>query len=160
MLFVLPIPLVVILKAPWQRKLQLLALFTLGIFIIVITIVRLPINATNKNSQVSRTTWASTELLAAAIVVNAPSIYGLWNHRRRAKLSNSASQGTDRYGSNSRGIHLSNVHRSVGGGESEIDMVPPKHKSSGVMGGIMQTKEVLVTDSRETDRSSKGYVSL
>lgn len=58
------------------------------VFIIAITIIRLPINAMHAAVQANRTTWASTELLAAAIVVNAPVLYGafnIWRQRSRRK---------------------------------------------------------------------------
>lgn len=84
MLLVLPLPVVFSMHtATWRRRAQLLVLFSLGIFIILITLVRLPINSSHPDSQVSRTSWASTELLAAAFVVNAPTLWGLWNKRRQ-----------------------------------------------------------------------------
>ncbi|KPM43824.1 hypothetical protein AK830_g2811 [Neonectria ditissima] len=158
MLLVLPMPLVISLKTAWQRKAQLSALFTLGIFIIAITIIRLPINASNKDSQINRTTWASTELLTAAIVVNAPTIYGLWNKRRQAK-SESRSQGTGTgphyYG---QGTHITATHRSAADEDNHAYMMKSRRKTA--MDGIMQTKEVIVSELRETDRRGKGYSNL
>lgn len=159
MLLVLPIPLVVSLKTIWQRKAQLIALFTLGIFIIAITIIRLPINASNKDSQINRTTWASTELLTAALVVNAPTIYGLWNKRRQAK-SESRSQGTaglsHRY--YGQGTHVSAGHRSAVDPEDNSYMMKSRRKSA--MDGILQTKEVIVSELREGDRRGRGWSNL
>ena len=83
MLIVLPIPVLTILQAPLRRKLQLYALFALGVFIVGITAIRLPINSLNKSSQDNRTVWASTELLTSAIAVNAPTLVSLWNSGRR-----------------------------------------------------------------------------
>ena len=83
MLLILPLPVVIAWDSAWRRKIKFYILFTLGIFVIVVTIVRLPINSLNKSSQVNRTTWATVELLTAAIVVNAPTLHGLWNASRQ-----------------------------------------------------------------------------
>lgn len=77
MLIALPIPILVMVKRSAIEKIQLAALFAVGLFIVAITIARLPQNAKNPTAQVNRTTWASVELLAAAIVANAPVLYGL-----------------------------------------------------------------------------------
>lgn len=146
MLLVLPIPVVATLKAPWRRKVQLYVLFTLGIFIIVITIVRLPINSIHIDSQVSRTTWASTELLAAAIVVNAPSLYGLWNKRRR-----------DKGESDRQKVHYENrrnrngpFHPDTIGGSNESYELQRKRKPTAR--GVLTTKDIMMTDVHEEDR--------
>ncbi|KAH6970726.1 hypothetical protein BKA56DRAFT_559188 [Ilyonectria sp. MPI-CAGE-AT-0026] len=148
MLLVLPIPLVLGLKTPWQRKLKLYALFMLGIFIIAITCIRLPINAQNKDSQISRTTWASIELLTAAIVVNAPTIYGMYNKRNQAK-SSSRSQGTGAY--DGRGTNnVSIAHRSRA--HHDDDEAYTMGRIRKPMDGIIQTKEVIVAEFRDTER--------
>jgi hypothetical protein len=72
MLLALPFPKLSSLQTPWRTKVRLYILYALGLFIITITIIRLPISAMHAAVQPNRTTWASTELLAAAIVVNAP----------------------------------------------------------------------------------------
>jgi hypothetical protein len=89
MLLALPLPALMSLQTPWRTKLRLYSLCSLGIFIIAITIIRLPINAINATVQANRTTWASTELLAAAIVVNAPILYGSINRWRHQRHGNS-----------------------------------------------------------------------
>ncbi|KAH7161815.1 hypothetical protein EDB81DRAFT_715620 [Dactylonectria macrodidyma] len=150
MLLVLPIPLVFTLKTPWQRKLKLYALFMLGTFIIAITCIRLPINANNKDSQISRTTWASIELLTAAIVVNAPTIYGLYNKRAQAK-SSSRSQGTGAY--DGRGTNnVSIAHRSRTNPDDESYSMGRIRKP---MDGIIQTKEVIVAEFRDTENRGR-----
>ncbi|UQC91447.1 uncharacterized protein CLUP02_16982 [Colletotrichum lupini] len=162
MLLVLPLPLVFSLKTPWQRKIQLYALFTLGVFIIAITVIRLPINITNKDSQINRTTWASTELLTAAIVVNAPTLYGLWNKRRQAKSSSKSHGGTSGLHYYGRGTNVS-THRSTvrrGNAEEEAYAMSTRRKL-GPMEGIMQTKEVIVSEFRQdTDRKAGPYEHL
>ncbi|KAI5459717.1 hypothetical protein BGZ63DRAFT_360319 [Mariannaea sp. PMI_226] len=159
MLLILPIPVVITLKTAWQRKAQLLALFTLGVFIIAITIIRLPINASNKDSQVNRTTWASTELLTAAIVVNAPTLYGLWNKRRQEKSASSRSQGTGAPHHYKHNTPISGGHRSASNVENNsYVMKPVKRKST--MDGILQTKEVIVSELRDPERRGRGYANL
>jgi len=59
------------------RKLRLLSIFSLGIFLVVITVIRLPLNLHNADMQVNRTTWASVESFTAAFVANIPTLYTL-----------------------------------------------------------------------------------
>ncbi|KPM35934.1 hypothetical protein AK830_g10642 [Neonectria ditissima] len=97
MLLTFPFLLFTHFKTSWKLKLRLFALFTLGVFIIIITIVRLPITRDNRESQPDRSVWTSTELFVATLVVNAPTVYGLWNNLRRRKRPDtlqSHSQGT------------------------------------------------------------------
>lgn len=158
MLLVLPIPLVITLKkTPWLRKLRLLAIFLLGTFIICITIVRLPINSAKKDSQISRTTWASIELLTAAIVVNAPTLYGLWNKQKQQK-SSSRSYGTGGLAYHSRVTNVSAVRRHQDIEDDDYMMTSPHRKST--MNGIMQTKEVIISEFRDTGRGTKGYINF
>ncbi|KAL6870504.1 PTH11-type GPCR protein [Trichoderma novae-zelandiae] len=147
MLLVMPLPVILKLKAPLGRKAQLIALFTLGIFIITITIIRLPINSSHPYSQVNRTTWASTELLTAAIVVNAPTLYSFWNKSRRDKSTpREQEQGASDKAKD--GIVLETI-----GGSTFSGTGGGKRKPSG---GILQTKEVIVTEYRH----SGDYIKL
>ncbi|KAG8417475.1 hypothetical protein J3458_004978 [Metarhizium acridum] len=150
MLLVLPIPVVASLRAPWRRKAQLYPLFTLGIFIIVVTIVRLRINYVNIGSQGSRTTWASAELLTAAVVVNAPTLYGLWNKRRRDKLEWARQREREERRRNGNGP----MHPDTIGGSNESYEMQRKRKPTAR--GILVTKDVMVTETRGDDgRSSR-----
>ncbi|KAK2049400.1 hypothetical protein LZ31DRAFT_457227 [Colletotrichum somersetense] len=162
MLLVLPLPLVFSLKTPWKRKAQLCTLFTLGIFIIAITVIRLPINVSNKDSQVNRTTWASIELLTAAIVVNAPTLYGLWNKIKKAKSTFKTyghPSGLHYYGRENNVLtsHRSTVIRT---NRDESFLMNARHKM-GHMDGIIQTKEVIISEFRqEADRKGGNYIHL
>lgn len=147
MLLIMPIPVIFKLNAPLGRKAQLFTLFTLGIFIIVITIIRLPINSSHPYSQVNRTTWASTELLTAAIVVNAPTLYSFWNKRRREKSTPRVQEQGDSDKGNDR-MALETI-----GGSTFSNSGGAKRKSSG---GILQTKEVIVSEYR----NSGDYIKL
>lgn len=96
----------------WQdifsRKLQLAVLFAVGLFIVAITIARLPQNAKNSSMQVNRTTWASVELLAAAIVSNAPVLYGLIKGRKQR--SRYAASGAESSGPSRQGLQKKSVN--------------------------------------------------
>ncbi|KAM0286102.1 hypothetical protein ACHAQH_001110 [Verticillium albo-atrum] len=160
MLLVLPIPLVMTMKAAWKLKAQLYALFLLGIFIIAITIIRLPINSIHKDSQINRSTWASTELLAAALVVNAPTLYGLWNKRRQAKASSNsqATGGVSDFGLGTIGSTARKTRTEADDGDDY--MLSPVRRKMGPMDGILQTKEIIVSEYKETDRRGRGYANL
>jgi hypothetical protein len=148
MLIILPLPVIFKLKAPTSRKIQLIVLFTLGIFIILITVIRLPINSHNATSQVNRTTWASTELLTAAIVVNAPTLYSFWNKRRRENSAPPIQKGDSENGKGVGQFALETIGGSTFSGDGS-----KKRKSTA---GVLQTKDVTVT---EYERSG-NYIKL
>ncbi|KAL7918217.1 hypothetical protein ACQKWADRAFT_304811 [Trichoderma austrokoningii] len=148
MLIILPLPVIFKLKAPPSRKAQLVVLFTLGIFIILITVIRLPINSHNATSQVNRTTWASTELLTAAIVVNAPTLYSFWNKRRQENSGPRVQQGD---GENGKGIGQFALE-TIGGSTFSGDESKKRKSTS----GVLQTKDVTVTEYRR----SGDYIKL
>ena len=87
-----------------DRKLQLAALFAIGLFIVVITIIRLPQNAEHSTVQVNRTTWANVELFAAAIVSNAPVLYGFYRGGRENSRSRATNTGTGPHSSRDRAL--------------------------------------------------------
>ncbi|KAF4458101.1 Pth11-like integral membrane protein [Fusarium austroafricanum] len=159
MLLVVPIPLFFSLKTTWKRKLKLYVLFTLGIFIVLVTVVRLPINAMNKDSQLSRTTWASTELLTATLVVNAPTLYGFWNKKKHGTgyvYSHSQSHGT--------GMPSRRTARGTGIGTGLGDDPTTQTFALGTVrhtrepsAGIMRTQEIhTTTEYVDSGKSSKG----
>ncbi|PNS21588.1 hypothetical protein CAC42_947 [Sphaceloma murrayae] len=173
MLLILPIPSLISLQTPWRLKLRLYALCTLGLFIIAITVIRLPINALNATVQANRTTWASTELLAAAIAVNAPTLYGAYNNWRRlrngivssaytmpgqsaSRRPNSATISDSRFGHINIGlgrkipdeedeITLNMVMQGKRSGTS-MSYASNRSASQGDLGVITKTREVCVRD--------------
>ena len=70
---------------PYHRKFQLFFLFSLGFLIIGITIARLTENSEHSTSQADRVTYASAEILVAAFVVHAPTLYTLLRPRSDPK---------------------------------------------------------------------------
>ncbi|KAE8163811.1 hypothetical protein BDV40DRAFT_287507 [Aspergillus tamarii] len=143
MLIVLPVPLLVKVKRPLMEKLQLAALFAVGFFIVIITVIRLPQNAQHSTAQVNRTTWASVELFAAAIVANAPVLYGFYRGEREASRSRTT-EGTSRQQSSlGRGGTVSR--------DPELEMQP-------VPGGHLRQTSML--GSKRRSRPMHGYTEL
>ncbi|MCJ1369066.1 hypothetical protein MMC20_000274 [Loxospora ochrophaea] len=85
MLIFLPLPLLLKIKLPFAQKFQLFFLFSLGFLIIGITIARLTENSEHSTSQADRVTYASAEILVAAFVVHAPTLYTLLRPRSDPK---------------------------------------------------------------------------
>lgn len=157
MLLILPFPLVIMVRTPWQRKAQLSSLFILGIFVIAITVIRLPINSSNISSQVNRSTWASVELLTAAIVVNASTLFSLWNKNRKEKSQESLAGGTGvtpryHYG---QGISTTNISAR----KKTNKIVEDEHGLIS-MHGIRHTYEVTVSESALAFREAGSKGSL
>jgi hypothetical protein len=72
------------IRRSFPAKLRLFSLFSVGLFLVAITIIRLPLNFNHGMYQVNRTTWASVESFAAAFVANIPTLYTL---RKREKVT-------------------------------------------------------------------------
>ncbi|KAJ6440842.1 PTH11-type GPCR protein [Purpureocillium lavendulum] len=72
MLLILPIPIFAMLRVSWQRKAQLYTLFTLGILVVLVTVVRLPINVEHRHSHANLTSWTAQ----AAILQRESGAYG------------------------------------------------------------------------------------
>ncbi|KAB8231006.1 hypothetical protein BDV23DRAFT_190905 [Aspergillus alliaceus] len=143
MLIVLPVPLLIKVKRPFMEKLQLAALFAVGFFIVVITIIRLPQNAQHSTAQVNRTTWASVELFAAAIVANAPVLYGFWRGEREASRSRTTEGTTRQQSSLGRGGTVSR--------DRELEMQP-------LPGGHVRRTSML--GSKRISRPMHGYTEI
>lgn len=71
LLVAFPIPIIVRSGMPLKRKLSLIALFSLSIILIIVTGARMPSVIQRQGVQQFRTVFASSEILAAAIVSNA-----------------------------------------------------------------------------------------
>jgi hypothetical protein len=70
LLIAFPIPIVLRSGQNWKRKLQLAALFSTSVALIIITGMRVPAVISNLGRQQYRTIWASSEVLASAFVSN------------------------------------------------------------------------------------------
>ncbi|KAK5108568.1 hypothetical protein LTR62_008225 [Meristemomyces frigidus] len=71
LLVAFPIPIVLQSGQTWQRKFQLVALFSLSTIMIAVTATRIPKVVDHHGRQQYRTVWASCEILAATCVSNA-----------------------------------------------------------------------------------------
>ncbi|KAF5003087.1 hypothetical protein FDECE_10346 [Fusarium decemcellulare] len=76
-LLVLPFPTLAVARLNLRTKIQLGILFSIGILLITITIVRVPLILNDSMSQKSRSTWATIEILCGCIVANTPFYYGI-----------------------------------------------------------------------------------
>ncbi|RKK69404.1 hypothetical protein BFJ69_g12751 [Fusarium oxysporum] len=76
-LLILPFPTLAVARLNTRTKIQLGVLFSIGLLVIVITIVRIPLILNDAMSQKARSTWATIEILCSFIVANTPFFYGL-----------------------------------------------------------------------------------
>ncbi|KAK4862746.1 hypothetical protein LT330_002879 [Penicillium expansum] len=149
MLIALPIPVLVIVKRSVVEKIQLAILFAVGLFIVAITIARLPQNAKNSTVQVNRTTWASVELLAAAIVANAPVLYGLLKGQK--KKSKQAASGTGSTGPSWPG------HQKRSANEPEFEMQGARHSKRGsALGSDISSRKYIDIDGQSSQSLTRS----
>ncbi|KAI1493648.1 hypothetical protein F5X96DRAFT_152357 [Biscogniauxia mediterranea] len=85
MLLVIAYPLVQLRKRSCAEYISLYALFALGTFCIVVTIVRVALVFGEDSSQTTRSLLASVQMLVSTFVANAPTIYGSLRVVRRKK---------------------------------------------------------------------------
>lgn len=71
LLVAFPIPIIFRSAMPLKRKVSLTALFSMSIILIIVTAARMPMVIDRRGIQQFRTVFASSEILAAAIVANA-----------------------------------------------------------------------------------------
>ncbi|KAL3419708.1 hypothetical protein PVAG01_08206 [Phlyctema vagabunda] len=154
MLIGLPLPTLFGLKTTWASRFRLVGLFSLGMLVVVVTIVRLPLNVTNVTLQNNRTTWASTEAFAAALVANIPTLYTL---RRRKTENLSTPKKTAWQGSGSHlGSHFTNPRstrsRKV---DEEILDLEYGNRSNGIMvhTSIEMFDRSTALESRKSEKS-------
>ncbi|KAL4967393.1 uncharacterized protein BDV14DRAFT_198123 [Aspergillus stella-maris] len=76
MLILLPMPWLLRVRKSWAKRLQYVVLFSVGLLLIAIAIVRLPYY-NSSTAQVNRNTWGSVEEFFAAFVANVPTLFTL-----------------------------------------------------------------------------------
>ncbi|BCS17822.1 uncharacterized protein APUU_10650S [Aspergillus puulaauensis] len=92
MLILLPMPWLLRVRKSWWKRLQYISLFSIGLLLIAIAIVRLPYYASS-TAQVNRNTWGSVEEFFAAFVANVPTLFTLRkdpNKEREAEAAREA----------------------------------------------------------------------
>ncbi|KAJ5976848.1 hypothetical protein N7501_000190 [Penicillium viridicatum] len=149
MLIALPIPILVMVKRSAIEKIQLAILFAVGLFIVAITIARLPQNAKNSTVQVNRTTWASVELLAAAIVANAPILYGLLKGQRQKSKNATSDAGST--GPSWQGLQKRSAN------EPEFELQGTRHSKRGsVIGPMISSRNYREIDGESSHSLTRG----
>ncbi|RPB01906.1 hypothetical protein L873DRAFT_1674692 [Choiromyces venosus 120613-1] len=75
LIIIYPLPMIFNTHLPLRRKLQIGGLFSLGFFVILVSVFRLPFVVENNALQEWRTLFASIEMLVACFVANATALY-------------------------------------------------------------------------------------
>ncbi|KAL5339731.1 hypothetical protein BJX70DRAFT_145388 [Aspergillus crustosus] len=107
LLILLPMPWLLRVRKSWMKRLQYVGLFSVGLLLIAIAIVRLPYYNRN-TAQVNRNTWGSVEEFFAAFVANVPTLFTLRKDPKKEKdipahVSGSSSRGRQRFTPNQFG---------------------------------------------------------
>lgn len=100
MLIAIPMRQLIKLQLPWIARIRLIVLFSVGLSIIAVTLLRLLMNMLKLHRSGASHDIANVEVLFAAIVANAPPIYGLLRKKlgssARSKSSNALQDGSSR----------------------------------------------------------------
>ncbi|KAJ5767312.1 uncharacterized protein N7511_004928 [Penicillium nucicola] len=94
LLIAFPVPIIMLAQMPLKRKLALIILFCLSLFLVAITCYRVPSVIGHKGSQQYRSLLASLEILAATAVSNAVVIGSFVRDRGVKKLKYKRDQGS------------------------------------------------------------------
>ncbi|KAK2761228.1 hypothetical protein FQN54_001750 [Arachnomyces sp. PD_36] len=98
MLIVLPMPYLIRVKRSFFQRLQLIGLFSIGLLLIVIALIRLPVWGSG-TAQVNRNTWGSVEEFFAAFVANVPTLFTLRRRVEQPVTGYGYNSGTNKSGS-------------------------------------------------------------
>lgn len=100
LLIAIPMRQLIKLQLPWIARIRLIVLFSVGLSIIAVTLLRLLMNTLKLHRSGASHDIANIEVLFAAIVANAPPIYGLLRRQlgssARSKSSNALQDGSSR----------------------------------------------------------------
>ncbi|RYC78118.1 hypothetical protein BFJ63_vAg19008 [Fusarium oxysporum f. sp. narcissi] len=99
MLLIPPFTIIFQAKITIAKRLQLSALFSLGILLVAVSVVRIIQGSGSTKIQLNRSLWASLETLVASIVATIPALYTII---RQHKSSQSSSYEMDGYGTSGR----------------------------------------------------------
>lgn len=88
LLMAVPFSLIMSAKIEIMKRLRILALFSIGLFLISISIVRI-VRGRDSRSQAGHTLWASLEVFFASVVAVTPTIYALARNREDTSYSES-----------------------------------------------------------------------
>ncbi|KAI1436452.1 hypothetical protein GGR50DRAFT_236534 [Xylaria sp. CBS 124048] len=76
LLIIITWPIIGLQKRSIREHVKLYTLFTIGTFSIIVSIVRIISVRDSNSSQMTRSLWASVQMMVSAFVANAPSVYG------------------------------------------------------------------------------------
>ncbi|CAO2657800.1 Nn.00g070600.m01.CDS01 [Neocucurbitaria sp. VM-36] len=159
MLLALPFPLLFHAKTTLSKRLRLLSLFSLGFFLIAVSIVRMIQGNKNARIQLSRTMWASIETLFASMVAMVPALYILLRPKMHDTSYSLSSDGRT-HPSQSQGVTFtrSKVRPSKSWRQS------PSHHSHGLSSGTMESRawtELRSVERQDAeDASTKGILAV
>ncbi|KAF3937540.1 hypothetical protein ABW19_dt0201120 [Dactylella cylindrospora] len=178
MLLALPFPLLFRAKVSWGKRLRLSAVFSLGFFLIAVSIVRIVQGLTKSRIQLSRTMWASVETLFACIAACGPSIYCLIRKGREGSSfdpssGHSNSRSSKAYtsggtGSRSRTQHSVLRSRDAGdfvgggiGGHGAVHFDPSSNGRTNFHGreGVTMWTDVNNPDEHELDTLKRDVIA-
>ncbi|RDL35993.1 uncharacterized protein BP5553_06605 [Venustampulla echinocandica] len=156
MLIALPLPQVIKLKRPLLERLRLLALFTVGLAIVAVSLTRLLLNVVLFQRSGPSHTIANIEIFFAAFVANAPTIYGMLSIKAQQRSTprghsylpdswsaSKSARADGNYTGRSRGIELNRRPSAIiqghatRGQDSDEEMM--------IEGGITKTTHVSVS---------------
>ncbi|KAL4778562.1 hypothetical protein BJX76DRAFT_366145 [Aspergillus varians] len=95
MLILLPMPWLLRVRKSWTKRLQYVGLFSVGLLLIAIALVRLPYG-NSSTAQVNRNTWGSVEEFCAAFVANIPTLFTLRKDPTKQKDESNPSESSAR----------------------------------------------------------------
>ncbi|KAF2971758.1 hypothetical protein GQX73_g1877 [Xylaria multiplex] len=98
MLIVIAYPIVNLRKRTIAEHVTLWTLFVLGTFCIIISIIRLVTVHYSGSAQITRSLWASVQMLVSTFVANAPNIYGSIRAVRMKKSTGNSTPAPTGYG--------------------------------------------------------------
>jgi hypothetical protein len=102
-----------------DRKAQLCSLFSIGVFLVAVSCVRIIQGVPHARSQLSRTVWGSVETLFASIVAQVPTLYTLLRNTTQSS-SYQVPEDTYRLASTTNQTSRSKARRSDKGGDIEL----------------------------------------
>ena len=104
-----------------NRKAQLCSLFSIGIFLVAVSVVRIIQGVPHARTQLSRTVWGSIETLFASIVAQVPIMYTLLRNTKQ-NSSYQPTEDTYRLASSSNQMMSRTRVRRSGKGDDDIEM--------------------------------------
>ncbi|KAH7073172.1 hypothetical protein FB567DRAFT_583856 [Paraphoma chrysanthemicola] len=151
MLLALPFPILLHAKTTLSKRLRLLALFSIGFFLIAVSIVRMMQGKKNARIQLSRTMWASIETLFASVVAMAPALYILLRPRSNE----------DSYYLSS-GTHLSQTHGALSS-SGRSGSIWKRGENNGIHNGVESRAWIELGNVERPiaeDASTKGILAV